>query len=560
MNKLQKAGAIALSSMFIFAGLSPVCGQVKPPRKIKKNPSIEGAVTRKIKAAKVRPPRRTAPRTTAPSNKAASVTHPGTHVTPGEVTRFSTFANQANASSLRGNATMGTSYAQAQQARLDQALQQAQKLAQTKGGFLDLTNKQEREVFFSLQDSRLPQQERLDMTLRWLQAIFDGKKAWDFGSLLDFTHKEGIISWEEYEVWSRRPTVAVPILSTFSWNVLYDSVNKLLTWVQEEKQFWNTARINYQSPDQAVRVEVTRKTLQELSARLQKQLKRLEETIQSYHKLSVESLLEEIETLQAQIKQQAAQLEQLTQKANATYGGELAAEISQTQQVAQEAAHSLLLQNLQTQLEMTEQFAIHLTENAGEEPQARRLNPKKLTAQELKLYNNVQTASARLADWKKAHRGKTPSWDSTDPVEKALYNLISHVLSDAEKAGWGDTTLVQKLRKQSGLRKFSSSQKLLEEYKRFRVQNPHRNPNSNDPAEAKLHMAMKNQLNIHQAELETNPLLREMNRLWNTVPLEGEELIHLQAEVYARDAADDPVVMEAEGMWQEFLEHQQRGQ
>ncbi|MBP5430481.1 MAG: hypothetical protein J6Y25_06385 [Elusimicrobiaceae bacterium] len=449
-----------------------------------------------------------------------------------------------------------------------QARAKALQLAQAKGAPLNLTNKVERAVFNTLQESRETQITAMQKMNNWLQAILRNNKntSRSFPFLLDFARREGVVSWEEYELltgWETpHSTISFYVwkISFYSWNTIYDSINKLLTWVQEEKQFWHDARINYQNPNQTALVETTRTALSELSTRLQEELRHLEGLVIRYHNQPTESLLEKIESLQEQIKQKAAQLEQLTQKVNTIYGNELSVEISQTQEVLQEATRVSQIQNLQTQLEMGEQFAIHLTENAGEKPQARRLNPKKLTAQELKLYNKVQTASARLADWKKAHRGKTPSWGSTDPVEKTLYTLVTSVLSDAEKAGWGDTTLVQKLRKQSGLRKWSSSQQLLEEYKRFRVQNPHRNPNSNDPAEAKLHMAMKNQLNIHRAELETNPLFREMNRLWNTVPLEGEELIHLQAEVYAREAVNDPVVLEAEEMWQKFLKRQQRGQ
>ncbi|MBP5616344.1 MAG: hypothetical protein J6X06_00905 [Elusimicrobiaceae bacterium] len=449
-----------------------------------------------------------------------------------------------------------------------QARAKALQLAQAKGAPLNLTNKVERAVFNTLQESRETQITAMQKMNNWLQAILRNNKntSRSFPFLLDFARREGVVSWEEYELltgWETpHSTISFYVwkISFYSWNTIYDSINKLLTWVQEEKQFWHDARINYQNPNQTALVETTRTALSELSTRLQEELRHLEGLVIRYHNQPTESLLEKIESLQEQIKQKAAQLEQLTQKVNTIYGNELSAEISQTQEVLQEATRVSQIQNLQTQLEMGEQFDIHLTENAGEKPQARRLNPRNLTPQEQQLYNKVQTASAQLANWKKMHRGKTPSWDSTDPVEKALYNLISHVLSDAEKAGWGDTTLVQKLRKQSGLRKWSSSQQLLEEYKRFRVQNPHRNPNSNDPAEAKLHMAMKNQLNIHRAELETNPLFREMNRLWNTVPLEGEELIHLQAEVYAREAVNDPVVLEAEEMWQKFLKRQQRGQ
>ncbi len=110
MNKLQKAGAIALSSMVVLAGLSPAWGQRRLPKKLKKSTKVERRVERRTTLGKLRRTRRLETRNLVKKTKPVSVIRQEAHVAPETVTHFETVGAQMRPSAVTNNATAGTSH------------------------------------------------------------------------------------------------------------------------------------------------------------------------------------------------------------------------------------------------------------------------------------------------------------------------------------------------------------------------------------------------------------------------------------------------------------------
>ena len=213
------------------------------------------------------------------------------------------------------------------------------------------------------------------------------------------------------------------------------------------------------------------------------------------------------------------------------------------------------------QLMVSRQFIRYITKLTATNSSVYELDLSTLDETQQALYNSVVDVSKQLEAWKRTHDGKAPVPNATDPQERALYNMVSKALSSAKKAGWENTTLVQNLREQSGITKTLTTQEWLLEYRRFRAQHPERNPSKANPDEKRLYQGITDRLGLQPAEISTDPVLQEMDHLWHTVPLVGDELTAIRAEIVAQEAAaNDPVVQEAEEMLQARIEAEMANQ